>query len=58
MTVNERLFEAGVIDQFEAAAKNRDADAMVRILMRVALTEKDARLSTDAILKNPERYGY
>jgi len=58
MTVNERLFEAGLMDRFDEAAKSRDAEAMVRILMQVALTEKDARWSVKTILANPRRYGY
>ncbi len=58
MTVNERLFKAGMMDQFDQAARNRDVEAMVYLLMQVALTEKDARWSAETILADPGRYGY
>jgi hypothetical protein len=56
MTVNERLFDAGLMERFEAAAISRDRAEMVRLLTVVAV--EDADLSVDAILKRPERYGY
>ncbi len=58
MTVNERLFTAGLIDQWDAAVRRRDRAGMVGILMRVALLEEDAARSVDAVLVNPSRYGF
>jgi hypothetical protein len=58
MTINERLFESGMMDRFAQAAKDRDREEMIRILMQVALDEKDARWSTETILKNPKKYDY
>jgi len=56
MTVNERLFEAGLIEAFDAAAKARDRSEMIRILTEVEVL--GAEVSTDTILANPARYGY
>jgi hypothetical protein len=58
MTLNERLFAAGLMKRFDRAAKDRDGEEMVRILMQVSLSETDARWSTKTILGNPEKYGY
>ncbi len=56
MTVNERLFDAGLMERFEAAAISRDRAEMIRLLTVVAVD--DADLSADAILRKPELYGY
>jgi len=40
MTLNERLFEAGLMNRFDRAAKDRDGEEMVRILLQVSLSEK------------------
>ena len=58
MTLNERLFEAGLMNRFDRAAKDRDGKEMVRILLQVSLSETDARWSTKTILSNPKKYGY
>jgi hypothetical protein len=56
MTVNERCFEAGLVEAFDAAAKARDRSEMIRILAEVGVPGAD--VSTDTILANPARYGY
>jgi hypothetical protein len=56
MTVNERLFEAGLIEMFDDAARSRDRAEMVRLLTKVDV--EDAASSADTILKDPQRYGY
>jgi len=58
MTVNERLFVAGLMDEFDGAARGRKRDAMIAILMKVALTQQGAEQTTDAILAHPSHYGY
>jgi hypothetical protein len=58
MTVNEGLFVSGLRDEFDAAARDRDRDAMIAVLMKVALTPKGAAQTTDAILADPSHYGY
>ncbi len=56
MTVNERLFEAGLLEAFDTAAKARERSEMIRILNHVDVA--DAALSADTILRHPHRYGY
>ena len=58
MTVNERLFVSGLIDEFDAAVRGRDRDAMIGVLMKVALTQKGVGQTTDVILADPSHYGY
>ena len=57
MTVNERLFSAGILDQFDDAARRRDREAMLAYLRRVAMTDSQAAWTTDTILANPSFYG-
>ena len=56
MTINERLFAAGLTDAFGSAARSRDRAEMIRILEQV--DAPDAAYSADTILGDPERYGY
>jgi hypothetical protein len=56
MTVNERLYVSGLIGAFDAAARSRDRAKMIRILERVDVPE--AYRTADAIIADPERYGY
>jgi hypothetical protein len=41
MTVNERLFVAGLLDDFEHAVRDGDAVALGRILHAVELSDDD-----------------
>jgi hypothetical protein len=56
MTVNERLFDSGLVADFDAAVRARSREKMIRILS--ALDVENAAHSADAILRNPEWYGY
>ena len=58
MTVNERLVTAGLLHEFDVAARRRDRAAMLEILSRVALSERDAAACADAVLARPGGYGY
>jgi hypothetical protein len=58
MTVNERLYEAGLLDEFDEAARARNHAAMIRILKQVEMGDKYAALTADAILANPAKYGF
>jgi hypothetical protein len=57
MTVNERLFTAGLLELFDAA-RRRDRDGLITLLRRVALSETEAAAATDALLAKPSLYGY
>ncbi len=58
MTVNERLFEAELMTNFQAAARAGDREAMILVLTKVALSREEAGATADAILANPKYYGY
>lgn len=58
MTVNERLFVSGLMDEFDAAARRRERDTMISILVKVALTQKGAAQTAHTILADPSHYGY
>ena len=57
-TLNERLFAAGTLEQFDQAARTGDRASMLRLLVQVEIGEADARKTVEAILLNPKRYGY
>ncbi len=58
MTVNERLFSAGLLDAFDAAARRRDRDEMLRVLREVELASSDATRTIELILADPRKYGF
>jgi hypothetical protein len=58
MTVNERLFACGLLDDYEAAAKGRDRTKMIELLMDAAASREQAEWSVDTTLSNPSKYGY
>jgi len=55
MTVNERLFAAGLLDQFDDAARQRDRHALLAILARVEMTPNQAQQTVDTVLANERR---
>lgn len=58
MTVNERLFEAELMSEFDEAATERNKTRMVDILKKVGLTDVQANEASEAIIQNPLMYGY
>ena len=52
MTVNERLFNAGLIDAYDAAKKARDRAEMIRLL--TAVDVEDAAWSADTSLSRAD----
>lgn len=58
MTTNERLFAAGLLDDFDAAARRRDRQQMIAILQRVRFDAAEAASITDAMLEAPSKYGF
>lgn len=42
MTVNERLYVSGLMNEFNKAVIEKDIDTVVSILKRVELSEEDA----------------
>lgn len=56
MTVNERLFHVGILDQWDAAVRRRDRQELISLLERVEVGNPDR--TVDALLANPKKYGY
>ena len=42
MTVNERLYISGLMDEFDQAVKKDDIDKVVNILKKIEITEQSA----------------
>jgi hypothetical protein len=40
------------------AAQDRDRSQMIALLLQTAIEREQAERSTDAVLKNPEMYGF
>jgi len=57
MTAKERLGVAGLMPEWDAAAKARDRSRMVEILGKVGLSSQAEHIA-DAVLANPRRYGF
>lgn len=58
MTVNERLFTLGLLPRFDAAARARDREALIAVLLRAHLTREQAGATADTLLAAPARYGF
>jgi hypothetical protein len=58
MTVNERLYSAGLLEDFDAAVERGDKDEVIRLLQAVHLSPQDAQWSADTLFANFARYGY
>jgi molecular chaperone GrpE (heat shock protein) len=43
MTVNERLYVSGLMDEFDAAVQKKDAEKVQAILEKVELTEESIK---------------
>jgi hypothetical protein len=58
MTVNERLVVSGQIAAWDAAVARRDRAGMIAVLMSTELSAKQAAETTDAVLADPQKYGF
>jgi hypothetical protein len=52
MTVNERLFSAGLLEAWDEAVKQRDRARMIALLMAVELAAEQAAFTADIALVN------
>jgi hypothetical protein len=57
MTVNERLYEAGIVNAWDTAAISRNRAHMIELLVQVDLSEQAEEI-VDTILADPKRYGF
>ncbi len=58
MTVNERLCHFGLFHRFDVAARSRDVQAMVHVLLEAQFSEAQASQTAHAVAADPKRYGY
>ncbi|MFO0991682.1 MAG: hypothetical protein U1E67_07115 [Hyphomicrobiales bacterium] len=58
MTVNERLFAADLLAQFDDAVNRQDRAAIIKVLCLVELSDEQAEEIADSILADPAYYGY
>jgi hypothetical protein len=58
MTVNERLFVAGLVEPFDSAIDSGDRQRAIELLLRVAMSDDSAAETVDAVLAHPAKYGY
>ncbi len=57
MTVNERLFSAGLVAEWDVAVRGHHRQRMIELLNKVELGDQ-AESIADTILANPHRYGF
>ena len=57
MSVNERLFASGLLDQFDAAVREGDTERMIECLQRVGIEQEHAAQLAQHVLGHPTRYG-
>lgn len=57
MTTNERLAEAGLLEQFDSAVRLGEREQVICCLMQVDFTREAAEGIADATLAHPTRYG-
>ena len=55
MTLNERLFEAGLVDEFDRALQQENVEGLRAILIKVGMSDI-ADLTIDTALKNKALY--
>jgi len=58
MTVNERLFYFGLLEEFDKAATARDSKQMASLLIQVHFTPAQAEHTIQILLANPAIYGH
>jgi hypothetical protein len=58
MTVNERLFDAGMLDAFTQCIERGDDAGAVDILSKVEISARNASATVAAIRQDPSKYGF
>lgn len=56
MTTNERLLEAGLLSEWNDAARSRNRERMIELLCKVDLGDQAGQIA-DMVLSNPAKYG-
>ncbi|SUB88697.1 Uncharacterised protein [Porphyromonas macacae] len=50
MTVNERLFVSGLMDEFDNAVKKKDISVIISILKKIGLEEESIKPILDSLM--------
>ncbi|MBL8901637.1 MAG: hypothetical protein JNM84_28675 [Planctomycetes bacterium] len=58
MTINERLFDAGLLEAWDRAIRGRDRERAEEILGTVDIGVDDAKRVVDTALAKPRFYGF
>jgi len=58
MTLNERLYFSGLIDEWDKAFRARNRARMIAILGQVEIAEEGRTELVDTLLADPARYGF
>jgi len=58
MTVNERLFNAGLLDDFDRCIDGLNDAGAAEILTKVELTNEEATAIVQSVRQNPAKFGY
>jgi hypothetical protein len=58
MTVNERLFTAGLLGHWEAAIDAGQREDAIALLEQVEMSEDGAAATVDAVIADPSKYGF
>lgn len=58
MTLNEMLFEANLINDFETAIKIRDVRQAMEVLSKINILKDDAEKIINTIFQNPKKFGF
>jgi len=58
MTINERLFVSGLLEDFDSSIRTRDRETAITVLNRVDVTREQAAETVEAIFANPTKYGF
>lgn len=58
MTLNEMLFETNLMGEFDRALNARNKAALVQILHKINIPNRNAKKIIKAIFDNPRKYGY
>jgi hypothetical protein len=53
MTVNERLFEMGLLTEWDSAVSRRDREAMIELLDQVELVDQASSIVDSALKRSP-----
>ena len=58
MTLNERLYEAKLMAEYDLVVKKRDRKKILEILKQVSLEGEEAIYIVNTVLNDPQKYGH